>query len=84
MALELKSAMRFCIFLSLFALLSTFALAQSSGSDSVRDAQAGFQRILAQKGQKAAFLEILADDAVIFQPDAVNGKQYWTSMKAEP
>ena len=84
MALELKSAMRFCIFLSFFALLSTFALAQSSGSDSVPDAQTGFQRILAQKGQKAAFLEILADDAVIFQPDAINGKQYWSSMKAEP
>ena len=66
------------------ALLSTFAPAQSSGNESVREAQIAFQRTLGQKGQKAAFLEVLADDAVIFQPDAVNGKQYWSAMKAEP
>ena len=76
--------MRFCIILSIVALSFSFVTAQVPRNQSVSEAQEEFQKALAQKGQKAAFLEFLADDAVIFQPDAVNGKQYWTSLKSEP
>ena len=41
------------------------------------------EKTFAQKvgeGTKSAFLEFLADDSVIFRPNAVNGKQYWMSQ----
>jgi ketosteroid isomerase-like protein len=78
--------MKFCILLSFLVVFSTAVLGQAGGpmNQSVAEAQANLQRTLAQKGQKAAFLEHLSDDAVIFQPDAVNGKQYWTTLKSEP
>lgn len=46
--------------------------------------QIAFQRQLAERGAKATFLEFLSDDAVVFRPDSVNGKQYWNSIKSEP
>lgn len=37
-----------------------------------------FAQAAAGKGTRAAFLEFLADDGIIFQPGPVNGKQWWT------
>lgn len=69
-------------------ILSAVAIAsgQSDGprSQSVAEAQTEFQRALARNGQKAAFLEFLSDDSVVFQPDAMNGKEYWNSVKSDP
>lgn len=83
---DLRSIMKFCIFLSFLLVFSTTVFGQTAGprNQTVAEAQAEFQRTLTQKGQKAAFLEHLSDDAVVFQPDAVNGKQYWTALKSEP
>ena len=53
-------------------------------SHSVAEAQTAFQTALVSKGQAEAFLEFLAEDAIIFQPDAVNGKQYWNAAKNGP
>lgn len=36
-----------------------------------------FSQAAATKGTREAFLEFLADDAVIFQPGPVNGKEFW-------
>lgn len=41
-----------------------------------------FARAAATKGTRDAFLEFLADDGIIFQPGAVNGKKYWTERPA--
>ena len=41
------------------------------------DTELSFAKTAAEKGTKSAFLEFLADDGVMFQPDAVNGKTYW-------
>lgn len=40
-----------------------------------------FARAAREKGTRAAFLEFLADDGVLFQPAAVNGKKYWTERE---
>src|SRR5215210_4448509 len=32
------------------------------------------------KGTKAAFLEFLSDEAVIFRPSEINGKSFWKSQ----
>jgi ketosteroid isomerase-like protein len=69
---------------SLFFALPATGQVSGPRNQSVQDAQMEFQRMLSQKGAKSAFLEFLSDDAVIFQPDAVNGKQYWSAVKAEP
>ena len=50
----------------------------------LKEAQASFERIAQEKGMKSAFLEVLSDDAVVFQPEPVNGRQYWTSREADP
>ena len=43
-----------------------------------------FAQVAAESGTKRAFLEFLADDAVVFVPDRVNGKEYWTARQPSP
>ena len=47
------------------------------------DTQKQFDRAASEQGMKSAFLEFLGDDAVIFQPGAVNGRAYWKSRAAD-
>ena len=42
----------------------------------IYDAQRAFERAVAERGVKPAFIEFLADDAIIFRPDAVNAKEF--------
>ncbi len=49
---------------------------------SLLNAEVNFARMAAEKGTRDAFLANLADDAVIFEPGPVNGKQSW--LKREP
>lgn len=42
----------------------------------VYDTQRAFETAVAEKGVKPAFMEFLADDAIIFRPEAVNGREY--------
>ena len=37
-----------------------------------------FAKAAEAKGTRDAFLEFLADDGILFQPQAVNGKKWWT------
>ncbi len=41
------------------------------------ETEKAFAVFTAANGTKSAFLEYLADDGVLFQPEAVNGKTYW-------
>src|ERR687898_652537 len=41
-------------------------------------AEAGFLNA-AEKEIKSAFLEYLAPDSIVFRPQAVNGREYWTA-----
>ena len=46
------------------------------------EAERKFYQTGQEKGTRAAFLEFLADDAIVFRPGPVNGKQIW-SKRAE-
>jgi ketosteroid isomerase-like protein len=46
------------------------------------DAERKFYQTGQEKGTRAAFLEFLADDAIVFRPGPVNGKETW-SKRAE-
>jgi ketosteroid isomerase-like protein len=41
------------------------------------DAEKALSQAAADRGVKSAFLDFLADDAILFLPTAVNGKDYW-------
>ena len=40
-----------------------------------------FAQVATESGTKRAFLDFMADDAVIFTPDRTNGKEYWTERQ---
>ena len=46
------------------------------------ESELSFARTAAEKNTKEAFLEFLADDGVLFNPEAVNGKELWKTRKA--
>ncbi len=47
-------------------------------------AEKAFVQSAADKGIKTAFLEVLASDSVIFHPEAVNGREYWSKRTDSP
>lgn len=68
--------------MSILALLScaSFVSPQSDLQNMVATDNT-FARVISDKGAKPAFLEFLSDDAIIFRPTAVNGKQFWKSFE---
>ena len=48
------------------------------GLQTIMDAERAFGQTASAKGQKAAFVEFLTDDSIIFRPEAINGKDFWT------
>ena len=65
------------IFIStLFLTVSAFA---QTDLQKLVDTEHAFAAIAAEKGARAAFLENLADDGLVFNPDKVNGKALWSA-----
>lgn len=64
-------------------LFCTVTFAQSDVRQML-EAEKAFQQTAADKGLKAAFLDSLADDSIIFNPEAVNGKEYWGKREDSP
>ena len=50
----------------------------------ILDTQTAFDRAAIQLGMKSAFLQFLTDDAVIFSPEATNGKKFWSVRSDDP
>jgi hypothetical protein len=48
------------------------------------ETEKSFARYADEKGMKAAFLEFLADDGIMFAPNVVNGKEYFRSRPESP
>lgn len=83
-------------YLSLVLVLCAFAAgsparsSSSSGDDheadlrSIVEAERGFARMSEEKGMRAAFIENLADDGVLFRPGPVNGKKWWSERPTRP
>lgn len=66
----------FTSFFVLAASVSAFAQAQP-----LIETHAGFVRAAEERGIKSAFLEYLGDDATVFLPGPVNGKEYWKARE---
>lgn len=71
--------MKFLIlFISLLA-MTTAAFGQNGDAQKLYDAEKAFEKLAAEKSVKAAFIEYLAADGVVFQPDSMNGRKFWES-----
>ncbi|MGD9628016.1 MAG: nuclear transport factor 2 family protein [Pyrinomonadaceae bacterium] len=55
-----------------------------SDLQSMVDADRSLASRAVETGARSAYLEYLADDGVIFRPDAVRGKEYWNLHPSEP
>src|SRR5215203_552718 len=64
---------------TLFLALVLFGMSADAQADLEKLVQTerAFAQLAADKGTRAAFLENMSDDAVLFLPDKVNGKPYW-------
>ncbi len=64
------------ILLILLSVLATNAQ-EKSDLQKIVDTEHAFAAYAAEHDTKSAFLEYLTTDAVLFQPDKVNGREYW-------
>lgn len=67
--------MRFALFIILSAFFTVSATAQSF-LQAMYNVDKSLGQAVAEKGFKPAFLEFLAEDAIIFRPEAVNGHEF--------
>jgi len=56
--------------------------ADEAALDSLVAGERAFAALSLEKGMKAAFLAYLAEDAIVFQPRAVSGRQFWEARPA--
>ena len=73
----------FTLLLALFVLCHVGVAAQGDLQKMVETEHA-FALSAAVNGTRAAFLEFMADDAVVFNPDVTNAKAFWTARAASP
>jgi len=71
----------------LVAVLTLLAVSQTGFSQidlqPLLDTQRAFEQAAVDKGMKSAFLEFLRDDAIVFEPGPINGKQYWSAREPD-
>lgn len=79
-----KSLALSLILMALAVVVSAQQTNTASALNSLVEAERAFARTSVAKGTRAAFLENLADDAVIFHPRPVNGKSWWTAQAPRP
>lgn len=76
------SMLKFCKMMKLFAALSiltilaTLALSQNP-AQKIFDTEKAFERMVAEKGINAGFIEFMSPDGIMFSPGAVNGRDAW-------
>lgn len=70
--------------LILLALLSTVVVNGQDVHRQIYDTERAFEKMAAEKGINAAFIEYLSPVGVMFMPDAVNGRETWKSRPASP
>ena len=63
-----------CIFA---VLISVFAALAQADVKKIVDTEHTFAQFAEENGTKAAFLEFIASDGLLFLPDKVNGREYW-------
>jgi ketosteroid isomerase-like protein len=64
------------------AFLATAVAADTTPLDGMVAAERGFSALSVERGMKDAFVANLADDAIVFRPGPINGKQLWMQRPA--
>ena len=77
---------KFFLFLAFLALAGARAADVDPGKavGSLIAAEKAYAKLAGEKGFREASLSVFADDAVIFTPNAVNGKKFWRETKDDP
>lgn len=70
--------------ISIFTFLLCTGVFGQADMQPMFDAEKAFVQSAAANGIKPAFLEILAGDSIIFRPEAVNGRDYWSKRNDSP
>lgn len=73
----------FIISLFLFSSISLFAQNIADVAKIV-EVEKAFAQAVAEKGMKAGFLEFLAPEAIMFNPNAVNAREMWSARPDSP
>ena len=71
------------LFIIIFNFSNLFSQTKSD-LEKLVETEKSFAQAAAEKGIKPAFLEFLADDGILFRPNAVNGKESWLARPASP
>ncbi|HKZ72738.1 MAG TPA: nuclear transport factor 2 family protein [Steroidobacteraceae bacterium] len=58
--------------------------AESADAGTLVSQEEAFARAARERGTRAAFLEFLADDGVVFRPGPVTGRAYWQAAAEDP
>lgn len=74
------SCMRIFCLLILAAILALSVYAQSD-LEKLVETERSFAKMAGEQGTKAAFLEYMAPDAVVFVPDKANARSVWTARQ---
>lgn len=65
-------------------LLMCGATAAQSPAESIYNTERAFEKMVAEKGVNAGFIEFMTADGIMFSPDVVNGRELWRSRPASP
>ncbi len=76
----MKTTITVSIFLLLF---SAATYAQKTEVKTVVDAEQSFNKAVAKKGIKDGFLSVLDDEGIVFRPNAVNAKEFYTGIQKQ-
>ena len=71
----------------LFLTVLAFSVVLGSGqlpAQRIFETEKAFEKMVAEKGINAGFIEFMAPDGVIFTPDVVNGREAWKKRLASP
>jgi ketosteroid isomerase-like protein len=68
----------------LITCLSGIVSAQKAEVKTVVEAEQAFDKTVARKGIKDGFLSVVDDEAVVFRPNAVNAKDFYTNIDKQP
>jgi len=73
-------AVRFAPFLFLIAT----SISAQTAAHKIFETEKAFERMVAEKGINAGFIEYMTPDGVMFTPDVVNGRESWKARAASP
>ncbi|MGH9947194.1 MAG: DUF4440 domain-containing protein [Pyrinomonadaceae bacterium] len=70
------------LFIAVFAFIGS--LSAQDAAKKIFETEKNFEKMVAEKGINAGFIEFLSPDGLIFTPEAVNGRESWKKRPASP